>query len=90
MSARLVPQLRAAQTRFEWAGLRPDTPDHLPIVGPVEGTNVIAATGHYRSGILLGPWTGKLVAAGITSGDWSGVPPEFAPGRFATLASANA
>jgi glycine oxidase len=90
MSVRLVPQLRAAQTHFDWAGLRPDTPDHLPIIGPVAGTNVVAATGHYRSGILLGPWTGQLVARGIADGDWSRVPEACRPERFATLASATA
>lgn len=83
MAARLVPQLGAATVHFEWAGLRPDTPDHLPIIGRIEGTNVVASTGHYRNGILLGPLTGKLVARGIASDDWSDVPAEFAPSRFA-------
>jgi glycine oxidase len=79
----LVPQLASAKLHFEWAGLRPDTPDHRPIVGPLNGTNVVAATGHYRSGIHLGPLTGAMVAAGIAGGDWSGVPEEFSPARFA-------
>lgn len=82
MAVRLVPQLGAASVAFEWAGLRPGTPDARPIVGPIAGTNIIAATGHYRSGILLGPLTGRLVARGIAGGDWSALPPEWAPGRF--------
>jgi glycine oxidase len=82
MAAALVPQLAAAKQHFEWAGLRPGTPDHLPFIGPLPShDNVVAATGHYRNGILLGPLTGKLVAQGITSGDWSAVPPEFSPSR---------
>ena len=84
MSSMLVPQLRAAQQHFAWAGLRPGTPDDVPIIGPIPGIeNAFAATGHFRSGILLGPLTGKLVARGITAGDWSDVPPEFSPARFA-------
>lgn len=78
----LVPQLGAAQVQFDWAGLRPGTADGLPIIGPVDGTNLVAATGHYRNGILLGPVTGKVVARGIMSNDWSDAPPEFSPARF--------
>jgi len=83
MAARLVPQLGAATVQFEWAGLRPGTTDALPIIGPVPGIeNLVAATGHYRNGILLGPLTGRVVAEGIVRADWSGAPPAFAPGRF--------
>jgi glycine oxidase len=45
-----------------WAGLRPGSPDGLPLVGAVEGVpGLILAVGHYRNGILLGPITGVLV-----------------------------
>jgi glycine oxidase len=82
MAIGLVPQLRAATVHFEWAGLRPATPDARPIVGPVPATNVVAATGHFRNGILLGPLTGAWIARGIAGGDWSGVPTEFRYERF--------
>ncbi|MDP9237256.1 MAG: glycine oxidase ThiO [Chloroflexota bacterium] len=83
MARTLVPQLASATVHFAWAGLRPGSPDGLPIIGPLPAyPNVIAATGHYRNGILLGPLTGALVARGICEGDWSAVPPEFRPGRF--------
>jgi glycine oxidase len=83
MARRLVPQLAAATVHFAWAGLRPGTADDLPIIGPLKAyANVIAATGHYRNGILLGPLTGELVARGICWGDWSGVPADFRPDRF--------
>lgn len=83
MAVALVPQLAAAKVHFAWAGLRPGSPDGLPMIGPLPGfPNVIAATGHYRNGILLGPLTGELVARGIVAGDWSGVPREFDPERF--------
>lgn len=83
MAVRLVPQLGSGQVHFDWAGLRPGTPDDLPIIGPIPGyENAIAATGHYRQGILLGPITGKLVARGIVANDWSEVPDAFSPSRF--------
>jgi glycine oxidase len=83
MAIDLVPQFRAATVHFSWAGLRPGTPDDLPIIGPLPSwPNVVAATGHYRNGILLGPLTGKLVAAGILSGNWDDVADAFAPDRF--------
>lgn len=83
MAIALVPQLRAATVHFDWAGLRPGTPDGLPIIGPVPPyANLIAATGHYRNGILLGPLTGRWVASGLLNDDWRGVPAAFAPARF--------
>lgn len=82
MARELVPQLGAAQVQFEWAGLRPGTPDNLPIIGPVAGTNMMAATGHFRNGILLGPVTGRIVARGVCEGDWNDAPWEFSPSRF--------
>lgn len=88
MATRLVPQLSAAKVHFAWAGLRPGSPDGAPIIGPLAaGSNVIAATGHHRKGILLGPITGSLVARGIVDGDWAHVPAAFAPGRFETVAA---
>jgi len=85
LSTSLVPQLSAAKVHFEWAGLRPATPDSLPIVGPIRDTNVVAATGHYRNGILLGPITGAWIAAGITNATWDAVPVEFRHERFGGL-----
>lgn len=57
----LAPALADAQLRGAWAGLRPGTPDGLPILGPVPGLRgAYLATGHYRNGVLLAPITGRL------------------------------
>ena len=56
--------------------------DFTDIVPFAEQPNVIWATGHYRNGILLGPLTGKLVAKGVLSGDWTEVSSDFSPDRF--------
>ena len=77
----LVPALGNQGFRGAWAGLRPDTPDHLPLVGPVPGIEgVVLAAGHYRNGVLLSPVTGRLVADGILGKGWA--EEAFLPGRF--------
>jgi glycine oxidase len=45
-----------------WTGLRPATPDGLPILGPTDVPGIYYATGHYRNGILLAPITASIVA----------------------------
>ena len=78
----LVPQLRHAHEHFSWAGLRPGSPDGLPIMGALPGwSNVTIATGHFRNGILLAPITGELIADAITQGRYEALVP-YDPGRF--------
>ncbi len=70
----LVPKLSNAEVIKLWCGLRPDTPDHLPLLGPSGVGGLTIATGHYRNGILLTPITAKLVREWIVekrvSMDW--------------------
>ncbi len=60
---------RALPVSAHWAGLRPDTPDHLPVLGrcPVEG--LLLATGHFRNGVILAPLTGRIIADLVLRGD---------------------
>jgi len=58
--ARMTPSLADVPVETSWAGLRPDTPDHLPILGEVR-PGLVAATGHFRSGIMLAPVTAEIV-----------------------------
>ena len=78
----MVPELSKAEIVETWCGLRPGTPDQLPILGPAEIDGLLFATGHYRNGILLAPITAKLISewvtTGITTGDWEA----FSPLRF--------
>jgi glycine oxidase len=80
----LAPCLATAEVVDTWSGLRPDTPDHLPLLGPGELEGLTFATGHYRNGILLTPITAKLVREWVTerrvSFDWE----RFSPLRFAS------
>ncbi len=60
---RLSPQFGSIPFREAWAGLRPATDDLLPVIGPSPTiSNVIYASGHFRSGILLSSLTGEIVA----------------------------
>lgn len=62
-AAEIWPALEGAPILGMWAGLRPATPDRMPVIGPAEGwEGLFFATGHYRNGILLGPLTGVMVA----------------------------
>ncbi len=77
----LMPALRSARFLEAWAGLRPASPDHLPLVGPWPGAGgLVIAAGHTRNGILLAPLTAQLVADGVLGKGWR--EPAFAPGRF--------
>jgi glycine oxidase len=76
---RLVPGLDDASFAGAWAGIRPATPDGLPLVGPWPGVEgLVLAAGHYRNGVLLAPLTAQLVA-GLVLG--KGMPDEAAPLR---------
>ena len=79
----LVPQLRRASEHFSWAGLRPGSPDGLPIMGSLPGwDNVTVATGHFRNGILLAPITGELIAEAVVEGTTNEALAPFSPARF--------
>lgn len=76
----------AAELAFlaAFAGLRPGTPDGLPIVGQSGQTGVSLVTGHGREGIMHAPLTADLVAEALTSGRWSAALEPFAPNRSFT------
>ena len=79
---RMVPALRQARILEAWAGLRPGTPDDLPILGATSTPGYFVATGHFRDGILLTPVTAHTMAQVITGGqpDYDIAP--FSPMRF--------
>lgn len=67
----------------EHIGLRPATPDSLPIIGELPGRpGVIAATGHGMLGLTLPPGTAAEVVHQIRNGAASAVGEPFAVGRF--------
>lgn len=81
---RILPVAKDFKFRRAWAGLRPDTKDHLPILGLGTLRNLIFATGHFRNGILLAPITAKVIAELAQSGKPSHPLDLYSPTRFAT------
>ena len=78
---RLVPRLAAAAFHSAWAGLRPGTPDGLPVLGRA-APGLLYACGHLRNGIVLTPLTAAIVAR-ILRGEAPGTDlSPFDPRRF--------
>lgn len=79
----LMPSLLAQPFRKMTAGLRPQSPDDLPLIGPIpDHPHVLVAAGHYRNGILLAPITAKINAA-LVQGLASPIPLDsFLPSRI--------
>jgi glycine oxidase len=78
----LVPELENAKILEAWAGLRPGTPDGLPILGATPTPGYFVAAGHFRDGILLAPVTarvmGQIIAGQAPQSDLSA----FSSARF--------
>ena len=58
----VVPGIGVMRMNECWAGLRPASPDGLPILGETVLPGYFAATGHYRDGIMLAPITAQLMS----------------------------
>ncbi|MEO1473673.1 MAG: FAD-dependent oxidoreductase [Pseudomonadota bacterium] len=78
----LVPALADAPVIETWAGVRPGTPDHAPLIGPSSVAGIHLAAGHYRNGILLAPITAEIVARQIYGEAPHPLAADFAPARF--------
>ena len=79
---KLVPALAEARILEDWAGLRPGTPDNLPMLGRTQIPGYFVAAGHFRDGILLTPITARIMSQMVC-----GETPEydltpFSPARF--------
>jgi glycine oxidase len=79
----LAPKIADARIVETWTGLRPGTPDNLPIIGPTDIEGLFIATGHYRNGILLAPVTAKIARDWFRNGQMPASTEIFSPLRFA-------
>jgi glycine oxidase len=90
-AAELVPALERAELAATGSGLRPGSPDRLPILGFVPGVGGLAvAAAHFRNGVLLSLITGRLLTESIVYGRTSMDLAPFAPERFAVPPEAEA
>lgn len=84
-AARALPFLKQVNVKRAWAGLRPGTPDELPILGPVESVaGYYNACGHFRTGILTSALTGLLLAELLCGSPLSFPIEPFLLSRFST------
>lgn len=78
----VMPGLAQARVHEDWAGLRPGTPDELPILGEAELKGYFLATGHFRDGILLAPITAQVMTDVIMGKTPDYDLGSFSPARF--------
>lgn len=84
----LVTKPLRSNHKRAWVGMRPLTPDGLPIIGQIpRSENLYTATGHAMLGITLAPVTGIAIADLMTSGNPSINIDAFDPARFGTALS---
>jgi glycine/D-amino acid oxidase-like deaminating enzyme len=81
-AANLIPELGEALIHESWAGLRPGTPDTLPLMGRTAVDGYFVAAGHYRDGILLAPITAHLMTELIRGQQPDFDLAAFSPQRF--------
>lgn len=78
-AAALCPVLADAPVIESWAGVRPGTKDHAPLLGETRTSGLFVASGHYRNGILLAPITAQIMADTIVDGKVSDLARAFSP-----------
>ena len=79
----LLPAMTAAEFREVRVGLRPGSPDGMPVIGRSRSLpNLLYAAGHYRNGVLLAPLTAELIAGLVLDGKSDPLLEAVAPGRF--------
>lgn len=64
---RALPEIAELELVETVAGLRPTTPDNMPLIGPGAIDGLMLATGHFRNGILLAPLTAQRIAASLVA-----------------------
>lgn len=87
VAVKLFPDLAGREPSTRYAGLRPGSSDQRPLLGRWRDSPLWLATGHFKSGILLAPWSAKRLADWMLGNESEGENP-FTPNRFSGLAPA--
>ncbi|RKN07417.1 glycine oxidase ThiO [Streptomyces radicis] len=82
-AAAVMPGVGALRFAEVSAGLRPGSPDDLPLIGPTTVPDVYLASGHFRMGVQLAPVTAEAIAAHLTDATPPAVTAPFTPLRLA-------
>jgi len=86
----LLPDVAELELAEASAGLRPGSPDNMPMVGESTTEGLIVATGHFRNGYLLAPATADAVAGVLAGGRWPEATAPWSPSRFRRTAEVRA
>ncbi|MGH3319284.1 MAG: glycine oxidase ThiO [Streptosporangiaceae bacterium] len=78
----LLPGVTELELAEIHAGLRPGSPDNAPVIGPTSLPGLVAATGHFRNGVLLTPVTADSVSELLVDGTVPAVLRPFSAQRF--------
>jgi D-amino-acid dehydrogenase len=83
----IIPEIKNSQNLERWCGLRPCTPDGLPVLDRVSRRpSVYICTGHGMLGFTLGPISGKLLAQMVTKEQSPAAGGALRIGRFSSVA----
>jgi glycine/D-amino acid oxidase-like deaminating enzyme len=82
-ATRLLPALAGKLPVASWAGVRPGSPDHAPLIGWSSREGIYIAAGWHRNGILLAPIAADIIANEIIEGIEDPRSAAFRPNRFA-------
>jgi len=86
-ATKLVPGIAAAKEHEAWAGLRPGTPDGLPLLGASTSAGYFVSSGHFRDGILLAPISAAVITELILCQAPALDLSAFSPRRFPSTAN---
>lgn len=87
-AAEMVPLLRTASVQGQWAGLRPGSPDGVPMIGPAPGIKGLwVNTGHFRNGVNLAPASAALLEALVSGSSPPVEPADYDPAASLARAS---
>lgn len=81
-AAEICPVLGDAEIKLSWAGIRPGTKDHAPMIGWSHVDGIAVAAGHYRNGILLAPITANILTKLVLGQELTPLEESFSPARF--------
>ncbi len=81
-AAKTIPALAQARCVASWAGIRPQSLDHAPFVGPLTMPGVFANGGHHRNGVLLAPASAQILCNMVLERDGGPFAADFLPARF--------
>ncbi len=78
----LVPAIEELRLVEALAGLRPGTPDNVPLIGPSPVPGLVFATGHHRNGVLLAPFTADAILHVLAGKGFPGEATSLSARRF--------